>query len=72
MNCPQCGSTQFKKNGKTSDGLFNRFKCSECGKRWSNSPRKRGGQIIGDRPMSAAERQRKSRERKKVKREHLI
>lgn len=29
--CPECGSTEVKKNGKTAGGMV-RFRCKECGK----------------------------------------
>lgn len=43
-NCPNCGGTELRQQGKayTSLGIYQRFKCADCGK-WSRGKHKLGG-----------------------------
>lgn len=56
MTCPRCQSSNVKKNGKRNG--YQRYKCKTCKKTWTDSPNNRGGQCIGDRPMTEAEKKR--------------
>ena len=62
MKCPKCNSTSYRKNGTTPKGTT-RYRCNDCGKTWSDRPN--GRPTIGDLPMTAAERKRRSRAKQK-------
>lgn len=65
MTCPHCQSTNTKRNG-TAKGR-QRWLCRDCGKSHiepgTNPPHR---PTLGARPMTAAERMKASRERKKL------
>ena len=60
--CNKCHSDRVTKNGKTISG-YQRWKCQFCDR--SSSDRKTGRPTIGDRPMTAAERKQRSRQKTK-------
>ena len=61
MNCKHCGSPNVKKNGHYKGRQ--RYRCKDCGKSCTAGDRPRGGQPIGDRPMTGAERWRRWRDK---------
>jgi transposase-like protein len=64
MNCPQCNSS-CTKNGVNRSG-FQRYYCSSCHKSFTDSRLKLGRPAINDRPMTPAERQKRSRANQKA------
>ena len=62
MKCPKCGGSRLTPN----DTNGKRFKCLDCGGMLNLSPQKRGPKPIGDRPMTATERKRRSRAIKRL------
>jgi transposase-like protein len=63
MICSHCQSTNTHKNKRNPKSQI--WRCLDCGLYFSNSTRKRGGQVKGDVKMSNALRQKLFRERKK-------
>jgi transposase-like protein len=63
--CPHCHSTSTRKNGK--QGGYQAYRCNECGKAWSDSPNPKGGQCIGDKPKTQAQKDREYRARQRAK-----
>lgn len=59
MNCPQCDRPSSK-NGVNRSGS-QRYYCANCKKSFTDSSLKQGRPLIGDRPMTARERKRRSR-----------
>lgn len=66
MQCPKCGGSRLTPN----DTNGKRFKCLDCGGMLNTDPQKTGPKPIGDRPMTQAERKRRSRQIKKQKEEN--
>jgi transposase-like protein len=64
MNCPKCDRSS-NKNGVNRSGS-QRYYCSSCQKSFTDNSLKQGRPTINDRPMTAAERKRRSRENKKI------
>ncbi len=64
MNCPECNSPSTK-NGVNRSGS-QRYYCAKCKKSFTDSSLKPGRPTIKDRPMTPAERQRRSRKNKRV------
>jgi len=62
--CKHCGSCYTHKNKRNPKSQI--WRCLDCGKYFSDSTRKRGGQVKGKIKMSNAERQKLFRESKKL------
>ena len=61
--CPHCGHSPCQRHGKTRAGT-QRWRCPQCLKAHSESGLM-GRPSIGNRPMTAAERMRRSRKKKR-------
>ena len=61
--CPHCHHSPCQRRGKTKAGT-QRWWCPQCRRGYSESGMK-GRPTIGDRPMTDAERMRRSRAKKK-------
>lgn len=61
--CFKCHSQNVRKNGKSGHG-FQRWQCQDC--KTNTTGNKAGRPTIGDRPMTAKERKRKSRKNKSI------
>lgn len=61
MQCPKCGGSRLTPNDKEK----HRWECMDCGKVFTPNPKKSGRPLIGNRPMTATERKRRSRQQKK-------
>lgn len=61
MKCPKCGGGRLTPNDKE----HHKWQCMDCNKFFVPKPKKSGRQSIYDRPMTVAERKRRSRQIKK-------
>ncbi len=61
MQCPHCSSSNTKRNGKTAKGT-QRYYCTDCSSSFTGSAVGRPS-ILGDRPLTEAERKRWQRKR---------
>lgn len=68
MTNPICCGTSTAKNGKDFAG-YQRYRCQLCGKVFTTNPsaEKVGRPCIGDKPLTAAEKKRRYRERLRIK-----
>ena len=62
LNCPQCDRPSVK-NGTNRSGS-QQYYCRHCKKSFTDSNLTQGRPAIGDRPMTASERKRRSRGKK--------
>ena len=62
MKCPRCNSNNYRIGGSTPKGTI-RYRCKDCDKTWSDRPI--GRPTVGDVAMTDAERQRRSRAKRK-------
>lgn len=64
MHCPHCQSDRTKRNGKRKK--VQRYICLKCGRSYVDNPvEPKGRPLLGDRPMTSAEKQQAYRDREK-------
>jgi transposase-like protein len=62
--CPKCHSAHTGPKGATTTGN-QRYRCWDCQHSWTPSPAKRGRPLLGDAPLTPAEKMRRARAKKK-------